>query len=367
MMLIDEYATVVKGLDYVSEADARSILEAITNQVRDNLRASIADVWQVQDAQNGFTLFPLMPNGEAQRRDPKQIFVNESSRSILSWVIEKAEPVWLQQIRGQDPGRRFVNRVTNERIEDREFDFFEYTSSLMAVPVVYRGKLRGLISVESSVDEQFNAADLETLRDLALPTGILLWKLDAFQQNAKHTEDAIGYFRTAMNRTTSRLNPYRTGFIARPFREELNGVARRLADIFRERRIRAIEYEHTPGGGVVIREMIAQVAASHFGIIDLTADPAPSTINTNVAIELGMMMGLNKPFLLFRSVDDDYPLPFDISGYHFYRYKFENGDLRIWEPAQSSHRPVEEVIKRFVDDTLLSDEAFQHAREWTGP
>lgn len=44
----------------------------------------------------------------------------------------------------------------------------------------------------------------------------------------------------------------------------------------------------------------------------------------------------------------------------------EQDGLKIWEPGRAEPRSGEDLVKSFIDSTLLSNESFQHSREWTG-
>lgn len=354
-MFVNEFGMVVKGLDTISDSGARKLLEVVLRHVRENLGATIADVWQAQEGRDGLILNPLACTGKERENKPFQ--VSDETRGVLAWVVREEEPVWVQDIKEKMESGRVENLLGNQPLDEKALDFDSGTNSMIAVPVIYNGRIRGVLTAEASTARQFSSADVYTLNDIAKPVGILLWKLDTFLQNTDQTDAAIKSFRQSVDRATTRLNPYRAGFIARPFAPEFDRFAQEVARIFEKNRVRATQYEHPPGGGVVLGEMIKQVAAAHLGVVDLTG------LNPNVIAELGMMLGLGKETILFKALDDETEMPFDLASFHLYRYAFENNELMVWEPAQSG-KPAEEVISAFVDRLMGEDEAFESAKEW---
>ena len=357
-MLIDEYTRLVKSVDFISEDEASSIIETVLDNLRDHFGATIADVWRKEYGKPSDMLSPFVCRGDNQRPDPLRFPLNDDATGILPLVVECRQPVWLEGIKGREPGASLINKINQEPIEGRYLDFYQRTDSLMAVPVEYRGQVRGVLCLELAVSERLNGADLDTLKGLAIPTGILIWKTDAFIHNKRHTGDAIGSFRSALTMPSAPLNPYRTGFVARPFTSQFEPLGEALRKAFAHHKIRATQYAHPPGGGIVVAEMLQQIASSHFGVADVTG------LNQNVMIELGMILAFNKPFLVFRSRAETEPLPFDITGYQCYRYAIEGDRMKVWEAGQGDAPAVQEVVRDFVQDRLTMDPAFQDAKEW---
>lgn len=357
-MLIDEYTRLVKSVDFVSEEEAGAIIGTVLDNLRDHFSATVADVWRKEYGKNSDMLSPFVYRSDNQRPELLRFALSDDATGILPWVVEHRQPIWLEGIRSREPGAALMNRIGQEPVEGRYLDFYERTDSLMAVPVEYRGQVRGVLCLELSMSGRLSDPDVDTLKGLALPTGILIWKADAFNNNKKHTDDAIGSFRTVLTMPSAPLNPYRTGFVARPFTPEFERVGDLLRKAFGQHKIRATQYSHPPGGDIVIAEMLQQIASSHFGVADVTG------LNHNVMIELGMVLALNKPFLVFRSQAEVEPLPFDVAGYQCYRYAIEGERMNVWEAGQGEARAVQEIVRDFVQNRLALDPAFQDAKEW---
>jgi hypothetical protein len=196
------------------------------------------------------------------------------------------------------------------------------------------------------------------MQALAEPIGILLWKSSVFEDNMAQTNDAIDDFQNSTARPSVPLNPYRTGFIARPFDDRFDFIARSIERAFQAQRIRATTYRATPGGALIVSEMLAQLNAAHFGIADITL------VNGNVLVEVGAMLATGKPLVLLKRVDDDSKVPFDIAGYQYYSYEVDSQQVIIRD-AVSAHS-LQEFVSSFVSDKLMTDKLFQDAKEWLG-
>jgi hypothetical protein len=152
------------------------------------------------------------------------------------------------------------------------------------------------------------------------------------------------------------LNPYRTGFIARPFEEKFDYISNAVEAVFRKNRIRAATYRNVAGSTLVVSEMLVQINSAHFGIADITS------LNSNVLFEIGAMIAVGKPLVIMRGKNDDASLPFDIAGYDCYRYAI--ADDRILISDATSQRPLEEFVGSFISERLLMDKAFRGAKEY---
>ncbi|NEP20084.1 MAG: hypothetical protein F6J97_24900, partial [Leptolyngbya sp. SIO4C1] len=186
----------------------------------------------------------------------------------------------------------------------------------------------------------------------------IVWKADAHELNDRQTTQAIKKFKEIVQAWKSYLNPYRTGFIARPFSDERSDFIEAEAcikEFLIQHQIQAKRYTHPPGGSYVVSEIMNQIKDSHFGIIDITQ------LNANVMLELGMIMILNKKFVLLRHRQDDTELPFDIKNYHCYQYEVRRGGVFVWSPGDSDPTPLEEILKSFVTE-LYRDRSFCDAK-----
>lgn len=100
-----------------------------------------------------------------------------------------------------------------------------------------------------------------------------------------------------------------------------------------------------------------QIRDAHFGIVDITS------CNSNVMLELGMMMILGKKFILFRRRDDDHSLPFDIRNYQCYQYEVRRNGICTWNPGDTKPIPIEEVLNSFIPE-LYREPDFRDAKPY---
>ncbi len=130
--------------------------------------------------------------------------------------------------------------------------------------------------------------------------------------------------------------------------------------------IQAQHYEHPPGRtGPVISEIINEIRGSHFGVVDITG------LNPNVMLELGMMMVLERKFILLRQHDDDddTQMPFDLKAHQIYRYKIEHRDpgskaeIKVFIPGENRFDSIEPIFLSFIEE-LQSDPEFAEANPW---
>lgn len=98
-MLVDDYTMVVKGLDQITEAAAKTLLEAIVEQVGSDLSASVVDIWQTQVGRDGIILHPLLCTENGQWRNAAPFQITDVTRGMFAWVIENESPVCLHHVR----------------------------------------------------------------------------------------------------------------------------------------------------------------------------------------------------------------------------------------------------------------------------
>ena len=172
-----------------------------------------------------------------------------------------------------------------------------------------------------------------------------------------HTLDTILAFQAAADSPTANLNPYRTGFIARPFGSgPIRFVSDQIQAAFKRHNVRVATYE--PGaGGRVISEILSQISSAHFGIADITSS------NRNVLLELGAMIAGGKRPIILRDIDDKDALPFSIAGYDCFRYTIRSGRVFILNAA-SNEEILDVFLGNFIADLQRRDKAFLTAKDY---
>jgi hypothetical protein len=356
--LIKELDKLSLTLDFLTRNEARQIVDVVNERIRENLNAHIIDVLWKQEGRFNDILQPFTSLNHSRRSDLKPFEVGTKAAGIWPWIYRHRQPVWVERIRYHDLNEPIQNIATMDEIEAGSLDFFKDTDSIMAIPLFFRDSLWGIYSVELPMSGKLDQETLELLTRLAGPIANLIWKSDAYELNDQQTTKAIERFKDALQQTKLHLNPYRTGFIARPFCTECAGyleLEECLIKFLTDHQIQAKRYIHPPGNDYVVSEIMNQIKDAHFGIVDVTG------FNPNVMLELGMMMILGKKFLLFRRKDDQASLPFDIRNYQCYQYEIRTGGINTWNPGDNESIPLEDVLTSFIPQ-LYQDPDFIEAK-----
>ena len=214
------------------------------------------------------------------------------------------------------------------------------------------------MQIEVTAPSRLKSFHVDLMEALSEPTAILICKSSVFEENRNHTEPLIDDFQY-LSTVSPPLNPYRTGFIARPFEERFNVIGESIEKAFQSQKIHATVYRATLGGSLIVIDMLAKINSAHFSIADITS------LKQNVLIELGAIINSGKPLVIMRNKDDGGPpLSFDIAGHPCHFYEIEGQEIFISDA--NSRLPLQEFIAVFITDTLLADRDFQEAKDWPG-
>lgn len=220
----------------------------------------------------------------------------------------------------------------------------------MVLPLTMRGGVRGVYSFELQQSGTFTLSVLELLRRLGSSLALIIWNADTHEFKQEETNRAIAHFLDSIRDfafdSVFLEDRFRCGFVARPFRDEFSDVERKINDILRSKGIEARHYEPDGGTHYMIEEIMKQIRTSHFCIADITGS------NPNVLAEVGMMMMLQKKFLLLRRKGDDAPRPFDLNQHPLYEYQIAvpEGDLNVWSPGDNRFQSFEQVLEKFTSE-----------------
>ena len=259
--------------------------------------------------------------------------------------------VWIENIKTQNLENPVRNLATGENIESKYLDIFSNTDSIMATPLTCRGTVWGICSVELRGSGVFTEEALKLMERIARPITLVIWRADVRSFNQSRMSSAINRFSEWIDTVNFRqlLQPYRAGFIARPYEPEFSVVEDAIKEILEKNKIQAQHYIQQPGLGYALDHLLSQISDSHFGIVDITG------CNPNVMIELGMMLMLRKKLLLVRRMDDSTEVPFDIRPYTYYEYELKGPDIRIWDPANNRFlASIEEALQPFIKEFAMT-------------
>jgi hypothetical protein len=358
-MFQEDYLRIVKTIEHPSRKQAEEIVAAVFDRVRVSLRAMIVEVWLRTPGRDGDILRSFVRRKDMNVPETEDVALHENATGLLVYVAEKCRPIWLEELL---PGLKSAkNRLPPyETIEGRYLlNVYDRTRAFAAIPIKYRDRLHAIISVESAEPGGISDTQIDLIKSLVEPTLILTWKADVFQEVRKHTDQEIDSFRNSVQQQSEPINPYRTGFLARPFDHIFDPISNKLTNAFRERGIRFTAYEPRRRGVLVITELLAQLSAAHFGVADI------SGLNENVLIELGAMIGTTKPTMIIRdSSEREKEIPFNIEGYQQFLYEIRGQDaFFINSLGESIH--LQETARSFAEQ-LQREGAFRGAVEWHG-
>ena len=212
-----------------------------------------------------------------------------------------------------------------------------------------------ILTVEVTDENRLEKRHVDILREISEATGILIWKASVFIENEKQTDDAMEYLRTADTKPSQPSARHRTGFIARPFEKSFDFIGRNIEDAFRSRQVQATIYRPAADSPFVAQEMLEQISIAHFGIADITS------LNQNVLIEIGVMIGISKPTIILKRKDDNSSIPFNIAGRQCFLYEQTGEEIFIYDAALKKMH-LQEFIVEFVDKLSSSNRDFRMAR-----
>lgn len=333
----------------ISKTDVKQLVESINRKVMSFLSAQVVKTYWLEEAQDGVLLRPVTFINTTQAEDPRPFQIRGEPSGILSWVFLNRRPLWLEGLRSKDLGSPVNNEVDGSIVDPDFLDMrgkYAWMNSMMCVPLTVRGDVRGLYSVELQASGRLNKNVLDLLQRIARSLAAMLWNADVYEYDLEKTSRAIQQFLASMS--TFAFDPifleqrFPSGFIARPFEKSFSEVDEKIVELFRARDVHARRYEPEGGRRFIIDEIMSQIRNSHFGIADITGS------NPNVLTEVGMMMSLNKHFMLIRAKGDPAPPPFDISQYPLYEYELGTEGLRIWNPTDNKYQSFEQVLDRFI-------------------
>ena len=357
--MFSEFEKLSKTVDTVIKDDARRIIRIVLERIAEEVPVHIIDVLWRRDAKDGAFLDPFTSIDRTNRGGPKGVFVDDTAKGVWPWVFRHNAHVWLEGLKTRSTGSPLHNLASGEMIEEDVIaSFFEATDSIIAVPLEFRDKKRGLICLEAPRSSVFQHEDLDRLRSVGYWISNLIWKAEAYQFNRDQTIEMINQFDAAVRLQKFRQSRVRTGFVARPFDPSFNAIENVISDLFGKHQVRVSRYQPRGSSIFIFEDISSQIFECHFAIVDITG------INPNVVAELGMLFALKKRLLLMRRADDNLDLPFDLRNHFCHEYEIAQGNLvRVRDSAGGQARDLREIIETFLEE-LRSTPEFADARPW---
>jgi len=350
--MISDLEQLCLAVGAVSQADVIQLADAVNRRFQALAGAQVVKVYWREEAENGNILNPLTASiaNSYAGPEPRPFQVPAEPNGVLSWVFLRGQSLLLTDLKNSDRDAPKFNHASGEYIRPEYLDVHNspLLDAIMAVPITVRGQIVGVYSVESMTSERFNLRVLGLLRDIARALSPLLWNADVFTYDLKKASRAVAKFLDSIRDFV--FDPVileqdvRSGFIARPFRDEFTRVENALCKLLNGKGVLARHYTPSTHRTLVIDDLIRQVQNSHFSICDITE------ANPNVIAEVGMVLIAHKPLMLIRRKGDETPIPFDLGHVPVYHYEFGAGDdeLRFYDVADRSYQPFSHALDSFL-------------------
>ncbi len=361
--MMEELENLSLAIGAVKEHDAKQVADAVNRRLVDLLKAKTIRIYWRKPAQEGIILNTIAFVNHTTYEDPEPFQILDTPNGALSWVYHNKEILWIENLKSSDLSQPMKNKTTNTTIESEYLTFSYDPDSMMILPFLIKGEVRGIYAIDIDNSGRLSLNTLNLLQRLTKSIGLILSNADQSSSDLNKTSRAISQFLDSIREF--KFDPvlidekYKAGFIARPFKAEFSEVEKSLVKLLEDRNIQAKHYEPEGGTNFMIDEIMKQITHSHFCVADITDS------NPNVMAEVGMMMILKKHFLLLRKRGNDAPRPFDVAQYPLYEYKIsESGDqVLIWNEADKTFQPFNEILDNFIEH-LPAESGFTAANPW---
>jgi hypothetical protein len=363
--MIEELEQLGLAVGAVTLSDAKQVVEAVNRRLVSLVGAQVIKLYWREEAQEGNILQPLAHINSTRYPDPRPFQVRSDTGGVLSWVFLNASPLWLSRIKSADLNTPMCNQASQRDISAEYLDVRDSPDldSVMAVPIMVRGQVHGIYSVEAFSSERFNPRILNLLQHIARALAPLLWNADVYAYDLEKTSRAVSRFLDSIRDFAfdpiALEQDVRSGFVARPFLPEFNRVEEVVTHLLQQRGVVARHYEPATGRGLIVDDLMKQLRNSHFSICDITA------ANANVIAEVGMALFAHKPMLLIRRKGDETAIPFDLGHHPVYPYETtgNRNELRIWNSAEGQFQSFDLILDTFLNG-LPAETGFAAAKNF---
>ena len=200
--MIKELEKLSLTMDFITPADAKSLIGDINEPIAHLLNAHIIDILWQRMGTGGVILDPFYSYDTTPRKGAKPYQICDTSSSsptgIWTWVYENRKPLWIETILSKDLNKPVKNEATGDQIDPKYLNIWGGTDSIMAIPLKCRDTVFGIYSVESAVSGKFSIEIKELLELLSYPISSLIWKADAWNFNQNQTSQVIDLFTSSI-------------------------------------------------------------------------------------------------------------------------------------------------------------------------
>jgi len=364
--IIEQLERLALAVGPINKDDVNRVIHAVNLRLLNLVDAQVVKLYCRKEAQAGIILEPIQfINKMSKYGDPKEFQLPDRPQGVLPWVYSSERPLWLSNIKGrpaQAPLHNLASRDETVNAETLDVDASPDLDAIMVVPVMERGDIHGVYSIEATSSRRFTHGLFELMQEVSRAVAPLLWNHDMYAYDLRKTTRSIDKFLDSISNVA--LDPniiqqdVKTAFVARPFEQSFNEVDKILCDLLtRQHKTRGQHYKPSFNQPAVLDDILEQVRVAHFIIADVTS------ANINVIAEVVDAYAFHKPLLLLRREDDTMQLPFNLPSLPIYRYKVENDQLRVFDPAEDHSENFSVILQRFVDQ-LPVETRFRVARDY---
>ncbi len=216
----EQMATINRiGLSINLALDLKEVLNALYHGLR---RTSDVESFSVAlyDAETGMVEVPLLVHGGGEAAGPEagpdsvevEVRHLDEAPGMTSYVIRSREPLYLPDLRAvPEDVRASLSRSVDQgrtgsstedqvtaRMPERFADDTRWAGSYLAVPLIFREQVIGVISVQSSRAHAFTGEDVELLATVATQASIAIENARAYERLAETAEELreIDQFKT---------------------------------------------------------------------------------------------------------------------------------------------------------------------------
>jgi hypothetical protein len=371
-----ELHDLTRPLDFITTEDARVAVKAVIEKLTCATDAYIVDVyWKKKPVKGGDVLDPFVWI-RTESSQPSSIIITEEE-GILPWVFKNGKVAWIDEVKAKDWSKPVLNLAAVDALKfeqkygdisqdyNEEIDkyiqpsskidsFSEATDAIISLPLKHRGIIWGLISLEFKKPKPYDSDLLKQLKKITPNLACLIWKSDIYEQNNAETHEAVLEFSKLVSKEeaeTVPLTDYPSCFFSRQFDEagKFEKIEKKVGQIVSNSKIILTSFR-PQAKDFVVKQIIDNIKSSHFCIADITEQ------NPNVMIELGMMMMYQKDIIIFKSSDDDSPIPFDINQSNIYTYKWEKDELCVRNTSGSGFIPFKAQLEKLAEGYIKQQE-----------
>jgi signal transduction histidine kinase/HAMP domain-containing protein/ActR/RegA family two-component response regulator len=167
------------GLSLTSGLEVERVLETLYEQCQRTFAAETFYV-ALYDAETGMFDFPMMRGESTEGAWPTAISLDDESAGLTGYIIKTGQPLYIPDLFAPpaDAPYRIVKLAEDEKLR-----------SYLGVPMIFRGQVTGVLSVQSLQPDIYSESDMELLSTIAAQTSIAIENARAYQRLVQTAEE----------------------------------------------------------------------------------------------------------------------------------------------------------------------------------